>query len=96
MVSQVMRDRRLFTTGIVAPGTVVFVKPRSNGSWPGWPPPTRFEVFVNATMPTGGEREVCAFCDNQWLLAHLAPGADVTVVCHPTAPKAMLVENYAR
>ena len=80
----------------MVPGTVVFVKPQSSGPWPGWPPPTRVDVFVEVRMPTGDEREVRAFCDNDWLLAHLPPGAQVTVACHPTAAKGVLVENYVR
>ncbi len=64
--------------------------------WPGWPLPTRADVYVQARFPMGEEREVRAVCTNDWLLAHLPPGAEVTVACRPGNPRAVLLENYLR
>jgi hypothetical protein len=91
-----MRDRRLFRTGTLARGTVIFVVGHVAWSWPGWPQPMRSTVFVKTRLETGEEREVRAVCTNDWLLAHLAPGTEVTVVCDPASSRAMLLENYLR
>lgn len=94
--SQLLRDRKLFRTGTVARGTVVFVVRQQDSWWPGWPLPTRADVYVQARFPMGEEREVRAVCTNDWLLAHLPPGAEVTVACRPGNPRAVLLENYLR
>jgi hypothetical protein len=96
VISRLLQDRRLFRTGIVVPGTVVFVSPRNPIKWPGWPGAARSDVFVAVKLPTGSEREVRAACDNEWLLSHLPPGAEVTVACHPTGSRAALLESYLR
>lgn len=44
----------------------------------------------------GASKEVTALCSNDWLLAHLPPGAEVTVVYDSTTGRAMLVEDYVR
>jgi len=85
--SQLLRDRKLFRTGTVARGTVVFVVRQQDSWWPGWPLPTRADVYVQARFPMGEEREVRAVCTNDWLLAHLPPGAEVTVSLPPRQSK---------
>jgi hypothetical protein len=94
--SQLRRDRRLFRTGVLAGGTAVYVAAPQTAWWPGWPRPTQSTVFVKARLPTGGEREVRAVCSNDWLLAHLAPGTEVTVVCEQDGSRAVLLESYLR
>lgn len=93
-VAQLRRDRKLFTRGTLATGRVVFVATQRDSFWPGWPAPTRGEVFVAAELPAGGEQEVKAVCNNDWLLAHLAPGAEVHVCV--VGGNAVLLENYVR
>ena len=94
--SQLLRDRELFRTGTLARGTVVFVVRQQDSWWPGWPLPTRADVYVQTRLPIGQEREVRAVCTNDWLLAHLPPGAEVTVAYRPGKPSAVLLENYLR
>lgn len=89
--SQILRDRKLFKHGSLAHGVVVFVSKRQDVSWPGWPGSTRSDVHISI-----GQSEVLAQCSNDWLLSHLPPGANVTVVYEPNSTKAMLVENYIR
>lgn len=88
-LAPVFRDRKLFRTGVLATGRVTFVKKQNDGAWSGFPMLTRATVFV----AVAGE-EHRATCTNDWLLAHLPPGAEVTI-CHARG-RAMLVENYLR
>jgi hypothetical protein len=92
--SQLRRDRRLFRTGSLAPGRVGYVSTTQGAVWPGWPKPSSAEVFVAARLRSGEEREVKATCSNDWLLAHLPPGADVHVCVE--GDRAVLLENYLR
>ena len=95
--SQLLGDRRLFRNGpLLAKGKVVFVKKEQGSSWPGLSSPTRATVYIEVRSPTGTTREVRATCTNDWLVSHLPPGAEVTVVCHATNPRAVLAENYLR
>jgi hypothetical protein len=95
--SQLLRDRKLFRTGILARGRVVFVVRQQDSWFPGWPTMyPRADVHVQARLPSGEQREVKAVCANDWLTTHLPPGAEVTVVCHPRHPRAVLLENYLR
>ena len=94
--SQLIRDRRLFRIGTLAAGRVLFVGGQAEWSWPGWPRPTRSTVFVATRLDTGDEREVRAVCTNDWLLVHLGPGTEVTVVYDPASSRAVLLENYLR
>lgn len=94
-VSQALRDRRLFQRGTLASGVVVFASKRQDVSWPGWPGSTRSDIHIS--IQHGSSRsEVVAQCSNDWLLSHLPPGANVTVVYDSKTAKAMLVENYIR
>lgn len=93
--AQLRRDRKLFRTGSFAPGRVVFVRGQREGQMPGWPPGLAVaEVFVAARLASGEEREVKAGCTNDWVLAHLPPGAEVHVCV--VGDRGVLIENYLR
>ena len=89
-----MRDRKLFRTGALAKGRVTYVKSTREIPWAGGAQMyVQTNVYVRARFDTG-EREVKAACTNEWLVAHLPPGAEVHVCA--VGDKAMLVENYLR
>lgn len=93
--AQLRRDRKLFRSGSLATGRVVFVRGQREGQMPGWPPGlTVAEVYVAARLPSGEIREVRAGCTNDWVLAHLPPGAQVHVCV--VGDRAVLIENYLR
>jgi hypothetical protein len=95
--AQLLRDRKLYRSGpTLARGRVVFVTREQGMSWPGWPTSSRSTVYVQVQSPALGAREVQAVCTNEWLIGHLPPGAEVTVVCHANKPRAVLLENYLR
>ena len=95
--AQLLRDRKLYRTGpVLARGKVVFIAREQSQSWPGWPTSTRSTVYIQVQAPTLGAREVRAVCTNDWLVSHLPPGAEVSVVCHAKEPRAVLLENYLR
>ena len=93
-IRQVLRDRRLFRTGRLFAGRVLYVAQRADGGWPGLPTPTRAEVFVRLGEDAAPTREVKAVCTNDWLLLHLAPGTEVTVCV--VGGNGVLLENYYR
>jgi Protein of unknown function (DUF3592) len=94
-ISQLRTDRKLFCTGSLVKGRVVFVAAGRDSPWgPGWSFPTRGAVFVAAQLRSGGEQEVKAACTNHWLLGQLAPGSEVNVCVKGN--KAVLLENYFR
>jgi hypothetical protein len=92
--AQLRKDRRLFQSGSLATGRILFVSTQNETAWPGWPSPTRAEVFVAARLRSGEEREVRAVCTNDWLLMHLHPGTEVNLCIKGS--NAVLLENYAR
>jgi hypothetical protein len=77
---EVLRARRQFKKGRLTVATVVFVKKRLTASWPGWAGNNASEVFVKLKPPAGEQREAVAWCPNDWLVNHLAPGEKVRVV----------------
>jgi Protein of unknown function (DUF3592) len=78
-VSEMLKARRLFKSGRIANGKVIFIKRRSNFLWPGMPGASASLVYVELTASSGVVREVVASCHNDWLMNQLAPGATVHV-----------------
>ena len=78
-VRELLRVRRLFRDGQLTTGTVIFVKKRVGTSWPGWPNNNANEVFVTFQSSSGELREATAWCPNEWLLQHIAPGTAVRI-----------------
>lgn len=93
-ISQTLKDRHLFQAGTLTSGRVIFVSSQQGAAWPGWPSPTRGDVFVSARLRSGDIHEVQAACTNEWLLTHLAPGTEVNLCVKDG--RAVLLENYAR
>jgi hypothetical protein len=93
---EVLRARRLYKTGELAMGEVVFVKRRSLVSWPGWPGSTTADVFVAHDMPGGGRAESVVVSSNDWLLNQLAPGTRVRVLRGGKSDRGVLLEAYVR
>jgi hypothetical protein len=94
---EVLRARRLYKTGLLVRGQVVFVKKRSFGVWPGWPVSGSFDVYVSQESPGGGRVEIVAWCTNDWLVNRLAPGATVHVLCPPNpSARGALLEAFIR
>ena len=94
-LSRILRDRKLFRGGRMATGSVLFVTRDLRQTWPGWPSSAASIVYLRVDQPAG-IAEVQAQCGNEWLLAQLKPGAEVTVLFDPQKARAMLVENYLR
>jgi len=93
-ISQLRKERKLFRAGTLAKGRVVFVSLQRDSFWPGWPMPTRGEVFIAIRLRSGEEQEVKAVCTNDWLLGQLAHGSEVNVCVKGS--NAVLLENYFR
>lgn len=96
-----MRDllhaRRCFKRGVVATGTVLFVKRGASWAWPGGLGASGADVFVAYQLPSGTGGEAKARCNNDWLLGHLSPGASVNIAFLPERPsRAALLEAYIR
>jgi hypothetical protein len=89
-----VRDRKLFRTGELAKGKVVYIKDRRDIWSQSITRMSSAEVYVRARFESGGEREVVAKCTNEWLLANLPPGAEVHVCA--VGERAMLIESYLR
>ena len=77
---EVLRARRLYKSGVLAPGKVVFVKRRNAATWPGWPGGASADVYVAYQPSTGGRSESIVWCTNDWLLYQLSPGATVHIL----------------
>ena len=89
--------RRLVKHGRLATAEVVFVRKRSTTSWPGWPGTGAYDVYVEFASPAGGCREAVAWCANDWLVNHLAPGAAVHVAYSDEEPaNVALLEAFLR
>ena len=77
---EVLRARRLYKSGVMTSGRVVFVKRRNTTTWPGWPGVTSADVYVAYQPSTGGRAETIVSCANDWLLTQLSPGATVHIL----------------
>lgn len=96
-VRELARARRIFRKGEIVQGKVVFVKRRSASSWPGWPGTSSTDIFVSYRLPSGATAEAKAWCNNDWLLNNLPPGAEVNIAVMAEKPKeAVLIEAFVR
>jgi hypothetical protein len=96
-VRELLRARRLYGTGQLAIGTVIFVKKRVTASWPGWPGNSAAEVFIEYQATGGQKREAVAWCPNDWVVYNLAPSAKVHVAYSDDKPsRVALLEAYLR
>ena len=94
---EVMRARRLYKKGVLTQGTVVFVKMRSAGTWPGWPGSNTADVYVAYQPPSGGRVETVVCCTNDWLLNRLSPSVTVHILLpSEKAARGALVEAFIR
>jgi hypothetical protein len=92
-----LRARRLYRSGRLANGKVVFVKKRATGSWPGMSFNSASEVYITFSAAGEQKREGVASCQNDWLVNQLAPGADVHVAySDDRSAKVALLEAYIR
>lgn len=80
---EVIRVRRLYKTGVVVQGQVVFVKKRSAGAASGWPGSSTAEVYVTHQLPGGGRAETIVWCGNDWLTNQLSAGTTVHILLPP-------------
>jgi hypothetical protein len=96
-IREILRARRLYRTGVLAPGKVVFVKKRTLGpQWHGMQG-NLAEVYVAYTQPGGQRAELIAGCCNDWLLNHLEPGAAVHVLHAPGgSARGAILEEFIR
>jgi hypothetical protein len=96
-ISQLLRGRRIFKTGLLTRGTILFVKDQAV-RWPSnFPGIGASTIFVTFTTRSGERIEARTSCSNRWLLQHLGPGAEVHVGYLSEKPeKAILLEAYIR
>lgn len=78
-IGEALKARRLFKSGRIARGKVIFVKKRTSFLWPGMPGSSASLVYVEIQTSAGSTREVVASCQNDWLVNQLAAGATVHV-----------------
>jgi hypothetical protein len=96
-VREVLRARRLYKSGRLATGKVVFVKRRSNAFWPGLPFSSASEVYIAFETVVGTKREAVASCNNGWLIGRLVPGAIVHVAYSDgNSARVALLEAFLR
>lgn len=94
---EVMRVRRLYKTGRLAQGRVVFVKSRNSTRWPGLPLSSTAEVYVAYDLPHGGQGETAVWCSNDWLLHQLSPGMTVHILLPQNgSARGALLEAFLR
>jgi hypothetical protein len=94
---EMTRARRLFRTGHIAIGKVVFVKKTAGFTWPGWPGNAGAEVYVTYHSGTGEQTESRAWCANDWLLQQLVPGISVHIAYRgDTTARVALLEAFLR
>jgi len=94
---EVLRARRLYRSGVLASGRVVFVKRRNFGTWPGWPGNTSADVYVAYQSSSGARAEAIVSCTNDWLLNQLSPGATVHVLLPADrSGRGALLETFIR
>jgi len=96
-IREVIRARRLYKTGLLAQGKVVFVKKRNAGTWPGFPGNSMADVYVAHDLPQGGRRETIVWCSNDWLLHQLSPGTTVHILLPAdSSARGALLEAFIR
>jgi Protein of unknown function (DUF3592) len=96
-IGAVFKARRLFKSGQIATGKVIFVKKRANIGWPGMQSNVASSVYIQMQSPAGGLREVVAPCHNDWLLSQLTPGTSVHVAYKgEVAKEVALLDAYIR
>ena len=94
---EVLRARRLYKTGTLTRGQVVFIKKRSFGVWPGWPGSSSFDVYVAQQLPSGERIETVVWCTNDWLVNQLVPGTTVHILCPSNrSQRGALLEAFVR
>jgi hypothetical protein len=96
-VREVLRARRGFKNGRLASGTVIYVKKRAAMSWPGWFGNSAAEVFVEFQPSIGEKREAVAWCQNDWVVNQMAPGATVHIAyTDDPRERVTLLEGFLR
>src|SRR5450631_2356558 len=85
-VRDILRARRLFKSGRLASGKVVFVKKGTTPLWPGMTGNMAAEVFIEYQVSGGEKREAVATCRNDWLLNQLTPGTSVHIAYSDDKP----------
>jgi hypothetical protein len=96
-IRDVLLVRRLYKSGRLTTGKVIFIKKRATSFWPGMPGSNASLVYVEIQSSGGLKREVVASCHNDWLVNQLAPGARVHVAYSDgAATKAALLDAYLR
>jgi len=96
-IGEVFKARRLFKSGRIATGRVIFVKKRPNFLWPGMPGSSVSVIFVELRSSSGVAREVTASCNNDWLTNQLLPGATVHVAyADDKASQVALLDAFIR
>lgn len=94
-IREVLRARRLFKNGRLATGKVIFIKKRTTSLWPGMPGNSACDVYIEFLTPTG-KHEAVAWCQNDWLINQLVPGASVHVAYLDKSDKVALLEGFLR
>ena len=95
-IREVLRARRLFKSGRLATGKVIFIKKRITSLWPGMPGNSASDVYIEFLTPMG-KREAVAWCQNDWLLNQLVPGTSVHVAySDEDSDKVALLEGLLR
>lgn len=96
-IRELLRARRLFRSGRLANGKVVFVKKRATGYWPGMAFNSASQVYIAFSNAGEPKREGIASCQNDWLVNQLAPGTEVHVAySDDKSAKVALLEAYVR
>jgi hypothetical protein len=96
-INNVLRARRLYRSGVLAQGRVVFVKRRSTFALPGWPGASAADVYVAHLSPAGAPLETVVWCANDWVINHLAPGTGVHILLPPgKSARGVLLEAFIR
>jgi hypothetical protein len=92
-IREVMYARRLYRTGVLTQGQVVFVRKSHTGNWPGWPGSASADIYV----AHGSRAETVVRCTNDWLLNQLSPGSPVHILIPPDQSKrGVLLEAFIR
>jgi|CXWL01.1.fsa_nt_gi hypothetical protein len=95
-ISELWKARKIFKVGQIGKGAVFFIKRKASPSWPTYAIPPA-EIFVSYQLTSGKEVEGRALCSNDWLLAHLPPGANVNIAFIESKPnEIVLLDAYIR
>jgi hypothetical protein len=66
-------------------------------SWPGWFGNSAAEVFVEFQPSIGEKREAVAWCQNDWVVNQMAPGATVHIAyTDDPRERVTLLEGFLR